>query len=175
MYFLLTKNLLKSPVSLFHLLNIKFNVSGFILSEWCSSQSVGSVLRSETFWILSNYRLPSLFYLATGILKTLCGQCCSWLTLLTCIQFDVLHYISLWALYHRHHGARSILKKELAGEQVFIPGFFVLRLYVETLVTHISNYLPKCSITERVKNNINTRKAIFFTALSADMKVKFRL
>lgn len=38
-----------------------------------------------------------------------------------------------------------------------------------------SNYLPKCSITERVKNNINTRKAIFFTALSADMKVKFRL
>ena len=36
-----------------------------------------------------------------------------------------------------------------------------------------SNYLPKCSITERVKNNINTRKAIFFTALSADMKVKF--
>ena len=33
MYFLLNKNLFKSPVSLFHLLNIKFNVSGFILSE----------------------------------------------------------------------------------------------------------------------------------------------
>lgn len=38
-----------------------------------------------------------------------------------------------------------------------------------------SDYLPKCSITERIKNNKNTRKVIFFTALSADMKVKFRL
>lgn len=96
MYFLLNKNLVKSPVSLFHLLNMKFNVSGFIL--WAmfepSSQSVGFVLRSETFWILFSYLLPSLFYLATGILKTFCGQCCSWLSLLTCIQFDVLrHYI----------------------------------------------------------------------------------
>lgn len=143
-------------------------------SEWCSNQSVGFVLRSEAFWILSNYRLPSLFYLATGILKTLWGQCCSWLSLLTCIQFDVLHYI-LWALYHRHHGARSILKKELAGEKfLFLASLFYGCMSKPTLRTS-SNYLPKCSITERVKNNINNRKAIFFTALSADMKVKFRL